>query len=249
MLARELGGRVSGITLACTGMLGSLFFLAVGNFYSPNVYEPLFWTGAIYLLCRIINGAPSRTWLWFGVVFGFGIQNKHSMVFFGVAVVLAILLTPQRRLFAQKWIWLGGLIALVIVLPNIIWQMERGWPTWVLLHGNAKSNKHVVLSPWEFFFQQITLMNPATFPVWFGGLIWLLVSYEGRALSLHRFHLRNRFHRIHRHARKESLPCPGLSDVICRGWRYFRENFRAALPLVQTGDRVSRPSVIDRLGT
>src|SRR5438105_11466736 len=70
MLARELGGRVSGITLACTGMLGSLFFLAVGNFYSPNVYEPLFWTGAIYLLCRIINGAPSRTWIWLGAVAG-----------------------------------------------------------------------------------------------------------------------------------------------------------------------------------
>src|SRR5438067_8414360 len=42
MLARELGDRAWGITLACTGMLGSLFFLAVGNFYSPNVYEPLF---------------------------------------------------------------------------------------------------------------------------------------------------------------------------------------------------------------
>ena len=171
IVTRELGGRASAIALACTSMLGSLFFLAVGNFYSPNVYEPLFWTGAIYLLCRIINGAPSRTWLWFGIVVGFGIQNKHSMVFFGVAIVLAILLTPQRRQFAQKWIWLGGFIALVIALPNIIWQIERGWPTWVLLHGIAKSNKNVVLSPWEFFSQQITLMNPATFPVWVGGLI------------------------------------------------------------------------------
>src|ERR1700730_8459559 len=45
MLTRELGGRAWAITLACTGMLGSLFFLAVGNFYSPNVFEPLFWTG------------------------------------------------------------------------------------------------------------------------------------------------------------------------------------------------------------
>src|SRR6266480_7725838 len=105
MLARELGGRVWAITLACTGMLGGLFFLAIGNFYSPNVYESLFWTGAIYLLCRIVNGAPSRTWLWFGADIGFGIQNKHSMVFFGVAIALAILLTPERRQFGQKWIW------------------------------------------------------------------------------------------------------------------------------------------------
>src|SRR5258707_6392799 len=102
ILTRELGGRAWAIVLACTSMLGSLFFLAVGNFYSPNVYEPLFSTGAIYLLCRIINGAPSRTWLWFGVVVGFGIQNKHSMVSFIPAVVLAILLMPQLRRFSQQ---------------------------------------------------------------------------------------------------------------------------------------------------
>src|SRR5207248_3576336 len=95
-------------------------------------------------------------------------------------IALATSLTPERRHLAQKWIWLGGLIALVIALPNITWQIDRGWPTWVLLHGIAKSNKNVVLSPWEFFFQQITLMNPANFPLWFGGSIWLLVSHEGR---------------------------------------------------------------------
>jgi MFS family permease len=179
-LARELGGRVWAIALASLGVLGSVFFLAVGNFYSPNVYEPLFWTGAIYLLCRIINGARSRTWLWFGAVGGLGIENKHSMLFFGVAVVLAMLLTPERRHFLARWIWLGGLIAFAIALPNLLWQIQHGWPTWVLLHGIARSNKNVVLTPWEFFSQQITLMNPATFPLWFGGLIWLIASREGR---------------------------------------------------------------------
>src|SRR5207237_8593851 len=114
MLARELGGRVSGITLACTGMLGSLFFLAVGNFYSPKVYEPLFWTGAIYLLCRIINGAPSRTWLWFGFFVGFGIQNKHSMIFFVVAISLVMLLTPQLRHFAQVWFCFFCVVGLAV---------------------------------------------------------------------------------------------------------------------------------------
>src|SRR5437764_4587352 len=147
LLTRQLGGRAWAIALACTSVLGSLFFLAVGNFYSPNVYEPLFWTGAIYLLCRIINGAPSQTWIWLGVVAGLGIQDKHSMVVFGVATALAMLLAQERRQFAQKWIWLAGLIAFVIALPNIIWQIERGWPTWVLLHGIAKSSKNVVLTP------------------------------------------------------------------------------------------------------
>ena len=231
MLARELGGRVSGITLACTGMLGSLFFLAVGNFYSPNVYEPLFWTGAIYLLCRIINGAPSRTWIWLGAVAGLGIQNKHSMVFFGVAIALAILLTPERRQFGQKWIWLTGLIAFVIALPNIIWQIERSWPTWVLLHGIAQSHKNVVLTPWEFFSQQIALMNPVTFPLWFGGLIWLLASREGRALSRHRFHLPNRTSRIRSSCTGRIITSLQLIRCCLPRVALPSKNFRASLPL------------------
>src|SRR6266566_8496602 len=188
MLARELGGRVWAITLACMGMLGSLFFLAVGNFYSPNIYEPLFWTGAIYLLCRIVNGASSRTWIWFGLVAGLGIQNKHSMVFFGVAIALAILLTPERRQFAQKWIWLAGLIAFVIALPNIIWQIERGWPTWVLLHGIAQSHKNVALTLWEFFTQQLTFESGNLSAV--VRRIDLAACFPRRpARSRHRFHL------------------------------------------------------------
>src|SRR5438046_10511152 len=45
ILTRELSGRTWAIALACTSMLGRLFSLAVGHSYSPNVYEPLFWTG------------------------------------------------------------------------------------------------------------------------------------------------------------------------------------------------------------
>src|SRR6267378_1807336 len=236
ILTRELGGRAWAIALACTSMLGSLFFLAVGNFYSPSVYEPLFWTGAIYLLCRIINGAPSHTWLWFGVVVGFGIQNKHSKVFFGVAIVVTILLTPQRRQFAQKWIWLGGLIALVIALPNILWQIDRGWPTWVLLHGIAKSDKNVVLSPWEFFSQQITLMNPAISPLCFGGLIWLLVSHEGRRYRVIAFtYLIALTEFVVTHGKNYYL-APAYPTLFAAGGVAFREDFRVALPLAQTGD-------------
>src|SRR5438045_8667196 len=58
MLTREFGGRAWGMTLACTGMLGSLFFLATGHSYSPNVSDALFWPCAIALFCRVVIAAP-----------------------------------------------------------------------------------------------------------------------------------------------------------------------------------------------
>ena len=180
LIARELGGRSWAVALSCTASLCALIFLAVGNFFSMNAFEPLFWMGAIYLLIRITNGGPATLWLWIGALIGLGIENKHSIVFFAVAVCFALLLTPERRYFTQKWIWLGGVVALVLALPNLVWQVTHHWPTWELLHNIAQSNKNVVLSPVQFIAQQILLMNPATLPLWAGGLVWLLLSPEGR---------------------------------------------------------------------
>src|SRR5436305_6080358 len=180
LIARELGGRGWAIALACAGSLCALFSLAVGNFFSMNAFEPLFWMGAIYLLVRIINGGPPRLWLWFGALIGLGLENKHSMAFFAAGVCVALLLTPERHSLTRKWIWLGGLTALLLALPNVIWQMRHDWPTWELLRNIAQSNKNVVLTPAQFIAQQVLIMNPATLPLWLGGLIWLLVSRDGR---------------------------------------------------------------------
>src|SRR5256886_4544567 len=76
VIARELGGRAWAVALACAGSLCALFNLAVGNFFSMNAFEPLFWMGAVYLLVRIINGRSSTLWLWFGLLLGLGIETK-----------------------------------------------------------------------------------------------------------------------------------------------------------------------------
>ena len=102
IIARELGGRAWAIALACAGSLCALFNLAVGNFFSMNAFESLFWMGAVYLVVRIINGGSPTLWVWFGVLLGFGAENKHSTVFFGAGILVGLLLTPERRHFAKN---------------------------------------------------------------------------------------------------------------------------------------------------
>ena len=180
IIAHEVGGRAWAIALACAGSLCALFNLAVGNFFSMNAFEPLFWMGAVYLLVRIINGGSPTLWLWLGVVLGLGLENKHSTVFFGAGILVGLLLTPERRHFCQKWIWLGGLIAFVLALPNILWEARYHWPTYELLNNIAHSNKNVALSPVQFIVQQAVFLNPGTLPLWLGGLFWLFGSPDGR---------------------------------------------------------------------
>src|SRR6516165_11600027 len=180
IIARELGGRAWAIALACAGSLCALFNLAVGNFFSMNAFEPLFWMGAVYVVVRIINGGSSMLWLWFGVVLGLGLENKHSTAFFGAGILVGLLLTPERRHFAQRYIWLGGAIAFAIALPNILWEARFHWPTYELLSNIAHSNKNVALSPVQFIAQQAVFLNPGTLPLWVGGLFWLFGSRDGR---------------------------------------------------------------------
>jgi hypothetical protein len=180
VVARELGGRGWAVALACAASLCALFNLAVGNFFSMNAFEPLLWLALIYLLVRIINSGSPTLWLWFGGLVGLGLENKHSTVFFAVGIFIALLLTPERRHFAQSWIWFGGLIAFAIALPNIVWEARHHWPTYELLSNIAHSNKNVALNPAQFIRQQIIFTNPGTFPLWLAGLIWLFASRDGQ---------------------------------------------------------------------
>jgi hypothetical protein len=180
LIARELGGRGWAIALACAGSLCALFNLAVGNFFSMNAFEPLFWMGCMYLVVRIISGGSPILWLWFGALLGLSLENKHSTAFFAAGIFVALLLTQERRHFAGKWIWFGGLIAFAIALPNILWQLRNHWPTYELLSNIAHSDKNVALSPTQFILQQIVFMNPATLPLWLAGLCWVFGSRDGR---------------------------------------------------------------------
>jgi hypothetical protein len=111
---------------------------------------------------------------------GLGLMNKHSMIFFGFAIVVGLLLTNKRKVFLDKYFWLAGLIAILIFLPNIIWQIQNDFATLELLQNVQKTGKNVEMSPLQFFVSQIMGMNPIAFPVWLGGIWFLIFDKNGK---------------------------------------------------------------------
>ena len=112
LIARELGGRRFAQGLAALSVLVAPGFLALDNWLSMNVFEPLFWMGCAYLVIRIIKTRNPKLWLWFGLLAGIGLENKHSMLIFGFGLVAGLLLTPERRWLRTPWFWMGGLVAM-----------------------------------------------------------------------------------------------------------------------------------------
>ena len=180
LLARELGGGRFSQALAGLCALSAPVYLGTDSILTMNGFETLFWMGCVFFLIRIVRTGDSRLWVWFGVLAGLGLENKHSTLLFGTAVAAALVLSPQRRELKKPWIWVGGGIALVIFLPNLVWQVRHGFPTLEDLENVRRTGKNVVLGPVEFLGQQIFLLHPALLPIWLAGLASFFFSRASR---------------------------------------------------------------------
>src|ERR1700676_126730 len=184
LIRRELGGGRYAQFLAGFCVLVCLAVLSVDSLMTMNAFEPLFWMGCILVVARILRTGDSRLWLWFGVLAGLGLENKHSTLSFGFAVTVALLLTQHRREFAYRWIWIAGAIAVALFLPNIIWQIRHHFPTIEDLANVRREGKNVVLGPLPFVREQIFDIGPILLPIWLAGLVWFLRDRRWRVLGL-----------------------------------------------------------------
>jgi len=173
-ITRELGGKRWAIFLACISVLLAPVILGNGTRLAMNPIEPLFWMGCVYVLLRAINREQPKLLLWCGILLGFGLLNKHSTVFFIAALILGLMLSPERRLLASKWFWMSAAIAFAIALPNVIWQYVHHFPTLEDLRNVKATHKNVELSPLAFLHQQMGMLNPYSVFVWLAGLFYLL---------------------------------------------------------------------------
>ncbi|HWM23707.1 MAG TPA: glycosyltransferase family 39 protein [Chthoniobacterales bacterium] len=178
-LAREMGGRVFAQGLAALAVIAAPIFLLMHHWMTMNAFEPLIWLGCAWCIVRAINQGDPRSWLWFGLLIGLGMENKYSTAFFALAVFVSLFLTPQRRFLSNAWIWIGALCSLLIFLPNLIWLVRHDFPFLELMHNIRGSGRDVVRGPVAFIADQAMLMNPVLFPLWLGGLFWLFLNRNG----------------------------------------------------------------------
>jgi Dolichyl-phosphate-mannose-protein mannosyltransferase len=178
-VAREFGGGRFAQFLAALAMLFAPAYLAFDSFLSMNAFEPLFWVLCAWIAIRIVKGASPKWWLAFGAIAGLGLENKHTMLVFGFALVAGLLISGHGRLFRSKWIWIGGAIAFAMFLPNLVWEAHNGWPQ-ILVVRNAQEFKNVEIGPLRFLADQILFLQPIELPVWLAGLVWFFAAPEGK---------------------------------------------------------------------
>jgi len=184
---RLIGGGRFAQWLAGLCVLLAPIFLILGVLFFTDMFQALTWLGLVWVMVRLEQTGDERWWLAFGVIAGFSLETKYMIAFFLVALAVGLLATPQRKSLLRPWVYLGALVAAVIVLPNVLWQQAHGWPFIAL--GEAGANgKNLAMSPIAYFEQQFLQVGPLAMVValcglWAGAALPKLMTARAVAIA------------------------------------------------------------------
>jgi hypothetical protein len=174
-ITEEMGGSKTAQILSAVAVTCVPTFMVMGGFYSMNSFDVLFWAVLFYILIKIINTGNGKLWLWFGVFTGIALMNKISILYLGAGIAAAMIFTKERYWFRNKFFWLGGIIALLIFSPYMIWNIQNDYATLEFIQ-NATKFKNANIPLFEFSKEQIMQINPLNFFIWITGLAVLFFN-------------------------------------------------------------------------
>jgi Dolichyl-phosphate-mannose-protein mannosyltransferase len=178
LTARAMGGRNYAQFLACLCVLVAPQYF--DSFLNTDMFMMLGWAACAWVVTRIFAGERPQLWLLFGLFAGLALEGKHAMLFFLLAFLVAMIVSPQRIFLLTPWPWCGAGVAFLIALPNLIWEYTHHWATYELLSDIAKSDKNLVLGPWQYLHSNIDALGFLTVLVWVSGLVWCLFLKGGQ---------------------------------------------------------------------
>ena len=182
LIAKELKGGLFAQFLTATGIMGSILFARAFGLFQPVPFDILFWTLSLYLIIKYINTDLNKYLLFLGISIGFGFLNKYNILFLVFSFLLVIPFTKYRKIFVSKYIYFSILIAFVIVLPNLIWQIAHQFP--VIRHMTELRNSQLVnMSLSTFLLEQLLMILPATL-IAIPGIVYLLFASQMKKFRL-----------------------------------------------------------------
>jgi hypothetical protein len=183
LMAREFGGgRLAQVTAALAVATSGLP-LFEGTEFQYSTFDYLWWVLIAYFVIRLLKSENPRRWTAIGAAIGVGLMSKYTICFFIAGILGGMLLSGARRFFLSGWFWGGLAVALLIFLPNFVWQVRHDFiSVYFLQHihvrdvGEGRAN--------GFLRDQfIVCANPFAAPLWIAGLIYFFGDRRYRMLG------------------------------------------------------------------
>jgi 4-amino-4-deoxy-L-arabinose transferase-like glycosyltransferase len=170
-VAREAGGGALAQTLAAAGVL-TTFPLVAGHITVTAAPDLVMWLAVILCMMRALLQNLPRYWLLAGLLTGMALYNKHLVILLLLSVAVGLLIAGPRKVLLSRWLWAGVAIAVVVGLPNLLYQVTNDFPQLSMARALAEDkgdDARITLVP-----LQLLWMGPLFIPVWVAGVVTLL---------------------------------------------------------------------------
>jgi hypothetical protein len=171
--ARLLGGGRAAQVLTASTVAASVITVTLGHRLSTATFDTLAWTAVLLVVGHALRDDRPRLWLVAGLLAGLGLNNKTAVVVLLFAIFLGVLLVPGcRAQLRTPYPWLGGVIAILLWLPNLGWQVMHGWPV-LALGADIAEEFGGVAGRLGLLAQALAMFSPVIAIVWVYGLVQL----------------------------------------------------------------------------
>lgn len=165
-ISKELYNKKSAIYSLILFHITPFFFLGIGAFVIPDNFLTLFWLITIYSMVKYLKTEKNFWLLLWGISFGFGFLAKYHIVLLIAGFGWSMLFFENfRKLWRNPWFYLSVLLGLLIMTPNILWNYNHGWISYIYQFGKSGGDSTIsftkffqgilsqlgYLLPWNFF--------------------------------------------------------------------------------------------------
>jgi 4-amino-4-deoxy-L-arabinose transferase-like glycosyltransferase len=172
--ARLLGGGRAAQLLAAATVAASAFTVTIGHRLSTATFDTLAWTAVLVVVGHALVDERPRLWLVAGLLAGVGLNNKHAVAFLLLGVLVAVAVSRETRWqLRTAYPWLGGLLAMLMWLPNLLWQAHHGWPV-LTLSADIADEYGGLGGRIGLVAQALVMFSPVIAVLWIYGLVQLL---------------------------------------------------------------------------
>jgi 4-amino-4-deoxy-L-arabinose transferase-like glycosyltransferase len=133
----------------------------------------------LFALARVLHTGRGVWWLAVGAAAGCALLSKYTALFFGPAILIWLVAVPKlRHWLISPWLYLGGLVALVLFSPVILWNAGHHWVSFIKQMGRARIEDFHPAFIAELIPTQIAFATPL---VWMLGVMGLYALFCRRA--------------------------------------------------------------------
>ncbi|MFN8256511.1 MAG: glycosyltransferase family 39 protein [Bacteroidales bacterium] len=223
LLTIQIGGKHWAVLITMLCLLFSPGFGASQYLFLPTAFEQIFWLGFIYCIVNYSITGNARNIIFAGIVAAFGFLNKYGILFLFGGFVISLVFF-KRELLKQKQTYIALILFILLISPNLFWQIQNGFPVF----GHFSELYKTQLDKHSFADEMLTLvlfLNPLAFPVWATALAILPFTKKFRDYRLPLFTMFIAFSLLVLAKGKSYYFAPLVLGLIPFGAVYFEQLF------------------------